>query len=211
VVRLHQEDMCQAVGLRPVEKYAIGRPSERMARLLREFADDPRTQVERLFRQLAFRVVTGDEDGHGKNYSVLLSGGAATLAPLYDSLCTLFYPELSGTMATRVGTQESLAGVDRTALAEEAAAMGIPRSEAAECLDRLGEELRQGIGGLEDGVTSGWPSERVAEIISTRIERLESGQPLGLPEGRRARRRRTFDEATLRTSPGPVAEADWRR
>lgn len=205
VVRLHQEDICQAVGLRPADKYAIGRPSGRMARLLREFADDPRAQVERLFRQLAFRVVVGDEDGHGKNYSVLLSDGAVTLAPLYDSLCTLLYPELGGKMAAPVGAQESLAKVDRAALLEEAAAMGIPRSEAEDCLDRLGGELRRGIGELDDGCTAGWPSGQVVEIISTRIGRLESAQPLGLPSGRRTRTRGTLDEATLRASRGSAS------
>lgn len=83
VQRLHQEDMCQAVGLRPREKYAIGRPSEPMSRLLPEFADDPYPQTLRLFGQLVFRAVVGDEDGHGKNYSLLLDpdGTAVTLAP----------------------------------------------------------------------------------------------------------------------------------
>ncbi len=43
--RVHQEDMCQAVGLRPKDKYLIGRPSERMARVLREFADFPQREI----------------------------------------------------------------------------------------------------------------------------------------------------------------------
>ncbi|HEV2886782.1 MAG TPA: HipA domain-containing protein, partial [Jatrophihabitans sp.] len=85
VIRRHQEDMCQAVGIRPSKKYEIGRPSERMARLLREFADEPRTQLAALFRQVAFRATVGDEDGHGKNYSVLLDNGSVSLSPLYDS------------------------------------------------------------------------------------------------------------------------------
>jgi serine/threonine-protein kinase HipA len=72
VKRRHQEDMCQALGIRPAKKYEIGRPSQRMARLLREQTNHPSAEVRRLFRQVTFRVVIGDADGHGKNYSVCL-------------------------------------------------------------------------------------------------------------------------------------------
>lgn len=44
VRRLHQEDMCQALGIRPAQKYEIGRPSARMARVIRTFTASP--QVE---------------------------------------------------------------------------------------------------------------------------------------------------------------------
>jgi hypothetical protein len=45
--------MCQALGMRPVDKYNVGRPSQKMARLLRRFADHPNEQ-RALFWQLAF-------------------------------------------------------------------------------------------------------------------------------------------------------------
>jgi serine/threonine-protein kinase HipA len=181
IVRLHQEDLCQAMGVRPKDKYEIGRPSERMARVLREFTDSPRIEIGDLFRQIAFRVIVGDEDGHGKNYSLLLDDGRVTLAPLYDSLCTLVYPELSGKMGTPIGTHSSLLKVDRTALLDEAGAMGLTQTEAVESIDGLAEELLLAVGGLGDDVTSGWPSERVIDIVTSRIERLRSGQPLGDP------------------------------
>jgi serine/threonine-protein kinase HipA len=210
IIRLHQEDMCQAIGLRPKDKYKIGRPSERMAKVLREFAYTPRVEIERMFRQIAFRATVGDEDGHGKNYSLLLNDGRVTLAPLYDSLCTLDYPELSGRMATPIGAQSSLANVDRAALLDEARAMGLTGSEAHESLDQLAERLRRAIENLSDGLTDGWPSERVIGIINTRIERLESGQPLGDPTARSSKRgakvadRPTLDDATAAKQTTPL-------
>jgi len=198
VVRLHQEDMCQAAGLRPTEKYKIGRPSERMARLLRQFTDSPRAELEKLLRQVAFRVLVGDEDGHGKNYSLLLSEGAVSLAPMYDSLCTLIYPELTGKMAAQIGIQVTLAKVDRAALVNEAKAMGVPSHEAEACLDNLSNDIRTAIEALEPHLTDGWPSERVAEVIRTRLDRLASGQPLGDTNHEKTRPGRTLDEASLR-------------
>lgn len=198
ITRLHQEDMCQASGIRPVDKYQIGRPSGRMARLLREFADSPRAEASRLFRQVAFRAVVGDEDGHGKNYSLLLGDGGVRVAPLYDTLCTLVYPELSGRMATPIGAQVSLAKVDRAALLDEARAMGLPGPEAGDIVDDLAASLRSGIGSLDDSLTVGWPSATVIETVLARVDRLDAGQPLG---GRRAdspRSIRTLDDETAR-------------
>jgi serine/threonine-protein kinase HipA len=193
--RLHQEDMCQAVGLRPKDKYLIGRPSERMVRVLREFADSPQREITAIFRQVAFRALVGDEDGHGKNYSLLLSEGVVEAAPLYDSLCTLEYNDLSGTMATKVGTQQTLAKVDRQALDDEAKAMGIPESDAALALEQLVENLRSGIANLPAHITEGWPSEHVIQTVSKRAQLLEAGEPLGGAKAPK-RQRRTLDTAT---------------
>jgi serine/threonine-protein kinase HipA len=197
IARVHQEDMCQALGIRPQDKYEIGRPSERMAKILRTWAVSARTEIDRLFRQVAFRCVVGDEDGHGKNYSLLLQDGEVTLAPLYDSLCTLAYPELTGHMGTRVGTQVNLARVDRAALLAEARAMGLTESEATASLDELAADLRVGVANLSDTQTSGWASEQVIEIIQGRIDRLDRGAPLGGDRVRTvATTAGTFDQAT---------------
>ena len=203
--RVHQEDMCQAAGLRPMDKYLIGNPGQRMAKVLREFADDPIRELTALYRQVAFRALIGDEDGHGKNYSLLLDGGDVRVAPLYDSLCTLEYAELSGKMATRIGSQSSLATVDRSALLDEAAAMGLRRSDAAHVLDSLTSAVRAGIGDLPTVFTEGWPSEHLLETVLSRSARLDAGQPLGGTD-RPVHRQRTLDAVTAaRARPAGAA------
>lgn len=195
ILRLHQEDMCQAIGVRPKEKYAIGRPSGRMARVLREFAFSPAQEALVLYRHVLFRALVGDEDGHGKNYSLIHSDSGVTVAPLYDSLCTLEYSELSGTMGTQIGSQRSLSKVDRSALIDEAKAMGIAEPVASEAIDEIIANARVGAGTLDRKLTDGWPAERVIETILGRAGRLESGRPLGGAEPSR-RPRRTLDMAT---------------
>ncbi|MGF2944968.1 HipA domain-containing protein, partial [Mycobacterium sp. Lab-001] len=174
--RVHQEDMCQAVGLRPKDKYLIGRPSERMARVLREFADSPQREMTDIYKQVVFRAIVGDEDGHGKNYSLMLHNGVVKVAPLYDSLSTLEYSELSGTMGTKIGAQQSLATVDRQALLDEAKAMGLPARAAEQALDELATRVRSGIEHLPAEITEGWPSEHLIETVAARSHRLETGQ-----------------------------------
>lgn len=200
VRRLHQEDMCQALGIRAAQKYEIGRPSGRMSDVLRTFTESPQAELERLFRQVVFRVLVGDEDSHGKNFSLLLTGGRVTLAPMYDSLCTLWYPSLSGKMAAPIGSIESLLRVTPEALLDEANQMGLPRTRAAEVLDELAEALDLAIDKVDAGVTSGWPAEQLAELVRGRIRRLRQGKSLGEGRARPARSRVSFDEASARRS-----------
>lgn len=92
-VRLHQEDMCQALGVLPWAKYQNdGGPSaERIVRLITEAAFDPLSpgqaarDVERFVDALIFNWLVAGTDAHAKNYSILIGGErTVVLAPLYD-------------------------------------------------------------------------------------------------------------------------------
>lgn len=181
VERMHQEDMCQASGLRPRDKYRIGNPGLRMAAVLREFADDPRAAALELYRQVAFRCAVGDEDGHGKNYSIMLDDGSVRLAPLYDSLCTIVYTALDGKMGAKVGDQIKLAKVNRAALCNEAEKMGLTVEEADDALTVLARDMLASLNRLPARHLEGWPSGEVVDVIGTRLERLGDGSPLGGP------------------------------
>ena len=102
-----------------------------------------------------------------------------TLSPLYDSLCTLVYPDLTGKMATNIGGQQSLAKVDRQALLGEGRAMGLTSAEASLELDAIASGIRAALDALTDAFTGGWPSERIIDIIAARATRLDTGEPLG--------------------------------
>lgn len=93
--RVHQEDLCQALGVPPSRKYQNeGGPGPgEIARLLRAamapgVADEA---VSRFADALAWNWVIGGTDAHAKNYSLLLSGSQVRLAPLYDVASALPY------------------------------------------------------------------------------------------------------------------------
>jgi len=95
LLRVHQEDVCQALGIHPARKYQNqGGPSPSdVARLLREVIP-PRLAEEavwRFFDALAWNWLIAGTDGHAKNYSLLLAGGDVRLAPLYDIASALPY------------------------------------------------------------------------------------------------------------------------
>lgn len=92
--RLHQEDMCQALGLSPTGKYENegGPRVQPIVELLRTYSSRPIDDVWTFIQALAFNWLIGGTDAHAKNYSVLIGGGGrARLAPLYDIASTLLY------------------------------------------------------------------------------------------------------------------------
>ena len=95
LIRIHQEDACQALGMHPARKYQNeGGPGPReVAHLLRDVMP-PRVADEavwRFFDALVWNWLVAGTDAHAKNYSLLLAGGEVRLAPLYDIASALPY------------------------------------------------------------------------------------------------------------------------
>lgn len=110
VTRIHQEDFCQALGFPPEHKYQQeGGPLLRdCVALLREWSTAPVLDLRDFIDGQIFNVLVGNADAHGKNYSMLYQGGQRRLAPFYDLVCTLAWPELSKTPAMKIGGSPSL-------------------------------------------------------------------------------------------------------
>jgi serine/threonine-protein kinase HipA len=94
-VRIHQEDLCQAMGLPPTRKYqAEGGPSpSQIAELFRRVMSPKNADsaIDRFFDALIWNWLIGGTDAHAKNYSLLLADGQVRLAPLYDIASALPY------------------------------------------------------------------------------------------------------------------------
>jgi serine/threonine-protein kinase HipA len=95
ILRVHQEDLCQALGVAPSAKYQNeGGPGPAdIAKLLREampprIADDA---VRRFADALIWNWLIAGTDAHAKNYSLLLAQDQVRLAPLYDVASALPY------------------------------------------------------------------------------------------------------------------------
>jgi len=110
VTRVHQEDFCQALGFPPERKYQQeGGPLLRdCIGLLREWSTVAALDIRDFLDGLIFNVLIGNADAHGKNYSILYRRTERRLAPFYDLVCTLAWPELSKTPAMKIGKSDSI-------------------------------------------------------------------------------------------------------
>lgn len=107
VERLHQEDFCQALGFPPEIKYQReGGPSiQQCFELIREISSNPVTDIKMLLQGIIFNLIIGNNDAHGKNFSILYQNNSTRLAPFYDLISTIHYPELFKKMAMKIGSK----------------------------------------------------------------------------------------------------------
>ncbi len=153
IERIHQEDMCQALGIETFDsraKYGVHN-AKRMtlraiAEVLRFHAADATEQRLRLLAMTTFHVAIGNADAHGKNHSILHhSDGKIELAPIYDAWSTIQYSRLNRTMSLSIDKTFQLETVTTARLVNEATTWGIGASAAETAiyttLELLGEAI----------------------------------------------------------------------
>ena len=188
VRRIHQEDFCQALAFPPERKYASeGGPTLRDCfALLRETAVRPAVDVLRLLDAVVFNLIAGNADAHGKNFSILHDETGPRLAPLYDLLATVAWPELSPGLAMKVGRRATLAEMDAGGWARFAAdaGLGLPlvRRRVAEVSEGVRARAEQVAGALMQPGLDGEALSRLAEETTGRAQRAAwSGRSGGTP------------------------------
>ncbi len=120
VVRLHQEDAAQALGLDRTQKYedkaAAAGKAAGLVRLLGDFAkltEVPSDTRATLRRAVFLNWLLGNNDAHMKNFSLLhpQRGGKPVLAPLYDIVSVEALPGEWRSMAMKMNGRTFAAAV----------------------------------------------------------------------------------------------------
>ncbi len=161
VKRLHQEDFCQALSVFPERKYASeGGPTFKACfDLIRRACTRPAIQVLKLLDAAIFQALIGNADAHGKNYSLLHNDSGIVLAPLYDLLSTVAYPDLSPTFAMKIASRATLVAFkkgDWDAFARDVGVAAPFTRRRVKELAHLGAEMAEAVadelghGGLSD-------------------------------------------------------------
>ena len=103
--RLHQNDLCQTLGIEPGRKYeSEGGPTLAMCcTAVMQHSSKPALDKKRMLEWAVFNVAVGNMDSHAKNLSLLTMGGHTRLAPFYDLVCTTVYKHLSRRFAFKIG------------------------------------------------------------------------------------------------------------
>lgn len=159
-IRLHQEDFCQALGFTSARKYASdGGPVFRDCfALIRRVTTRPAAEALKLLDAALFNTIIGNADAHAKNFSLLYLPDRTELAPLYDLLSTVAYPDLSQRFAMKIGgcrTLEELYPADLEKFAKDI-------EIRAPFIHRRMGEIAEAIMDQSDGIVSflALPSDR---------------------------------------------------
>jgi len=104
--RLHQEDYCQALGTPPSSKYESNQTGIRGPTLQNMFEVTrrhmPPTDIVRLLDMVVLNVLTCNTDAHAKNYSIMIRGNGASLAPMYDVMCGVVWKNVTKNLAQTI-------------------------------------------------------------------------------------------------------------
>jgi serine/threonine-protein kinase HipA len=104
--RLHQEDFCQALGVPPSAKYEAnqtGIPGPALKDMFDVTRSRlPATEILRLLDLLILNVLCANTDAHAKNYSIMIRGNGASLAPAYDIMCGEVWGSVTKNLAQKI-------------------------------------------------------------------------------------------------------------
>jgi serine/threonine-protein kinase HipA len=189
VLRLHQEDVCQALGIDPQRKYqADGGPSAAdVIRLLRTRSARAAQDVLAFIDRLVLAITIGNADAHAKNCSLLLEHGRVRLAPAYDLICTAVYPGISGTLAMAIGDQYQADQVTPRHWAQLLAECDLDTMALRRRMARLAEALAREAGPVAKDLRDRGANGEILDAIAATIQR-RARPIIALPDWRRGGR-----------------------
>jgi len=188
LVRLPQEDCCQALSVPPTRKYqSEGGPGLLAIANLLKGADDPAIDHRTLFQaQLVFWLI-GATDGHAKNFSLFLHpGGGYALTPLYDVLTV--QPSLDSRqierkqmrLAMSVGQRNHyrIDQIQARHFFQTAEAAGISHSLVQGAMEDMVTRMEGALASLEAELPAGFPAalhDSVSAGVVRRMRVLRAG------------------------------------
>lgn len=147
VIRIHQEDMCQALGVPPTHKYENeGGPGvTQIVDLLRENSGAPGEDVQVFVDAVALNWLIGGTDAHAKNYSILIgAAGRVRLAPFYDVASILPYKDfdpMRAKLAMKLGGKYRLRDISARDWEKLADELGLKQNAVSERVLAMAEAL----------------------------------------------------------------------
>jgi serine/threonine-protein kinase HipA len=171
VMRLHQEDCCQALGAARAERAERdGGPTlVEIADLVNDMAWDPEAELILLLQWVAATLVFGKVDATARDLALTYSGGECRLAPIASMAGTADFPDRGQQLGLSVGGVEDLDRVGRRQLIDEAKRWGMPAEVAATVLDDLVERLGTALDAARQVID---PGDEVVAAFRRRLHHL---------------------------------------
>lgn len=172
IIRVHQEDFCQALGIPSAHKYQNeGGPSLKQCfDLLRKESTIPVVDLDKMINAVIFNYLIGNCDAHGKNFSLLYLD-ELQLSPLYDLISTIYYKDLSNKMAMKLGGEYHINKITLNHFDTLADDTGLAKPEVRRRIQSLIDSILSHLPSMEihNPIQSG-----VSEIIKTRCENFSN-------------------------------------
>jgi serine/threonine-protein kinase HipA len=195
VHRLHQEDLCQALGVSRALKYeSDGGPSAASISDLMRAAVDPRDlpASRKLFAQaLVYNWLVAGTDAHAKNYALLHFGSRIRLAPLYDlaGSALVYEPDqvqYHAKLAMKMGGRYKIRDIEERHVARAAESLGVDPNWMRDIADQYAERFPGAIAQAideSDGLVRQELATKMKKYVRQRIGHVREVLPPSPPQG----------------------------
>jgi serine/threonine-protein kinase HipA len=183
LLRVPQEDCCQALSVPPSRKYeADGGPGVKDLIGLMKGSDEPAADQQTIFKAQIVFWLLGAIDGHAKNFSIQLAqAGRFRLTPLYDIVSA--QPSLDAAQIRQNQMKLAMAvGDSRHYLVhtivgrhflQTAKSCGIPQAVATKVIEELADKGKKQIDGVVSNLDSGFPAAMAESIGAAAKRRID--------------------------------------
>ena len=182
LLRLPQEDCCQALSVPPPRKYEPdGGPGMRQILDLLKASDESEADQRVFFKAQILFWLLGATDGHAKNFSIaLLPGGRFRLTPLYDVMSAqpnvdageIRHTTMKLAMAVGDSRHYVIDQIMPRHFLQTAAGSGVPASLVQGILNEIENDTDRAIDVAVDGLPPGFPERIVSSVIEGMRRRL---------------------------------------
>jgi serine/threonine-protein kinase HipA len=184
LLRLPQEDCCQALSVPPTRKYqSDGGPGLVQLLNLLKGSDTPAEDQATLIKAQLFFWLIGATDGHAKNFSIFLGpGGRYSLTPLYDVLTA--QPSLDGgqiqrkqfKLAMSVGRKNHyrIAEVQGRHFVQTGEAAGVPKKLVENAIEQMAATAETALAEIENELPKGFPEAIHKSVKTAALQRLRA-------------------------------------
>lgn len=176
--RMHQEDLCQALGYPPDRKYESdgGASFAQIAEVIREECSVPLQDLRRLIRWAGFNYLIGNCDAHSKNVALLYDPEETRLSPFYDLNSTWVCNGLSRNGAMRIGGKYEQGYLESRHWERFADDLAVPQRAVSDELQSLAERGQEVVTDVRREVEAATGNsakiEAIEALVSARSEKL---------------------------------------
>jgi serine/threonine-protein kinase HipA len=184
LLRLPQEDCCQALSVPPTRKYqSDGGPGMVQLLNLLKGSDTPAEDQAILLKAQLFFWLIGATDGHAKNFSIYLApGGRYHLTPLYDvltaqpSLDTGQIQRKQMKLAMSVGSKNHyrIAEVQGRHFVQTGEAAGVPKKLVQDSIEQIAATAEAALAKIESELPKGFPEAIHKSVKAAALQRLRA-------------------------------------
>lgn len=174
LLRLPQEDICQALSVPPTRKYqSEGGPGMRDILDLLKGSDTPEQDIATFMRACILFWMLGATDGHAKNFSITIGpGGRFRLTPLYDVLTA--QPSLDASqiqqnkfkLAMSVGRNHhyTIGKIMPRHFLQTATISGVGEALVREIFEDIAENVDKALDAVVGALPHGFPDQLVTSV-----------------------------------------------